>query len=277
MKEGNSSQEKKGGLTGGGGDAGGKYQKLFFMLGYTFTSCIYDATLWLLLQVLSCLYICLREQMHMSMCVWSREHLHTCQQMFRVSPTWSRSDPSIFLSSPSPLLSFREHLFFGAMWVTPASQRRRRGIRSPYKVVTIEAGNAKGASAPGGRKWGWGAMRRLTALNMHHVWMNLCEGSTLTQPQNFLTLLPNIQPATNRYQGREADRRVRHIHFSLCSCSYLIQEQTTNGWGASVITQLDKVAAFVVFTPRVCVCVCALILSFDHCRGKQCANTAQSL
>lgn len=117
-----------------------KYQKLFFIFEYTFTFCIYDATLGLLRQVLSCLYICLHEHMHMSVCVWSREHLHMRKQMFCVSPTWSGSDPSIFLSSPSPLLSFREHLFFGAMWVTPASQRR-----ALKNQVTLQSG----------RHWSW--------------------------------------------------------------------------------------------------------------------------
>lgn len=104
---------------------------------------------------------CVAAWVHACMCVWSQEHICMCKQMFCVCPMWHRSRPSIFPSSPSPLLSFHKHLFFGTMWVTPASQWRRCRIRSPYKVVAITAEVVR-ELAPlsalnthlGGRKWG---------------------------------------------------------------------------------------------------------------------------
>lgn len=53
--------------------------------------------------------------------------------------------PLIFSSLLSP---FHEHLFSRAGWVTPVSQWRRAGMRSPYKPVTITAGVATELGGP---------------------------------------------------------------------------------------------------------------------------------
>lgn len=92
-------------------------------------------TLQVFLQVHDCMYVCICEYVYVCL---SHEHLHMCKQMFCVSDAKQRSGPSIFLSSSYPLLSFHKHLFFRAVWVTPASQWRRRGVSSPSKQLELQ-------------------------------------------------------------------------------------------------------------------------------------------
>lgn len=94
--------------------------------------------------LVECMFSCVRRSS-----VSHPESVFACANRCFPSLVLQRSDPSIFLPFHSPpLLPFREHLFFGAMWVTPASQRRHRRIRSPYKVLAIRAGFVREARWP---------------------------------------------------------------------------------------------------------------------------------
>lgn len=171
------------------------------------------------------------------MCARSREHLCMCKQMFCVSPAQQRSPPpspatptSIFLSSPSPRLSFHKHLFFGAMWVTPASQRQRCGIQ-----VTLQSGRHYSRIMREGLLlqtlvYRRGEMRRSDNMHTWHKLVlkirRLSTSICLCDCEQMSKLLQ-----TKVIKAETQDGRVRHICFSLRSFSCLAQEQMTNGGG----------------------------------------------
>lgn len=135
--------------------------------------------------------------------------------------------PSVFLPSPSPSSLLHKHLFFGAMWVTPASRWRRWIIRSPYKVLAITAG------------FTW-------ELTIH------------PRPLSGLdTRLGGEEEEGHKGElNMQADRIVQHIHFSFKS-------RRTTGGERGVIGKPDKRVPFVAFLrSRMCAYVhlfCPLI------------------
>lgn len=139
---------KGGGRGGGGGELklsayfNNNLQPACMMQGFGFSS-----------RCVTACSVCICKCLHACMCVCSsQEHLCMCKQMFCVSTVSQRSGPlHLWLTTPpppSPVLFFHEHLFLRAKWVTPASQWRHRGIRSPYKLVAIAAGVVREPDAP---------------------------------------------------------------------------------------------------------------------------------
>ena len=161
------------------------------------------------------------------------------------------------LVSSSLLSPFHEHLFSRAGWVTPASQWRRAGMRSPYKPVAITAGVATELG---------GAPYRLekTPVRGRSGTYNAGRHSAInTLRKMLLGKFLDWQISKQRGGQESVTRRLVSPPHARRFLSYLIQEEATNAGGQVWSRSLTKQSPLLC-SPHTYVCICVLTPSFDQ-------------